>query len=83
MSASEKYTVSGARLLERVKQLLYEGNIRRVRIIHKERTLLDIPVTVGAPAAALMIMMIPTLTAVGALAALLTECTLEVERKEE
>ncbi len=83
MSASEKYNVSGSRLLERVKQLLYEGNIRRVRIIQKDRVLLDIPVTVGAPAAALLIMLTPALAAIGALTALLTECTVEVERDEE
>lgn len=82
MSASEQFTVSGAKLVESIKQLLHEGNIRRVRIIHKERVLLDIPVTVGAPAAALLIIWTPILAAIGALAALLTECTVEVERSE-
>ena len=83
MSVSESFTVSGSRLLERVKQLLYEGNIRRVRVSHKGRVLLDIPVTIGAPAAALVIMLTPALATVGALTALLTECTIEVERNEE
>ena len=77
---TEKFTVSGSQLVEKVKQLIHEGNIRKVRLLHEERTLLEIPLTVGAPAVAIGIMVAPVLAALGAFAALVTECTIEVER---
>ena len=80
---SEKFTVSGSDLVDKVKQLIHEGNIRRVRIIHKEKTVLEIPLTIGAPAAAVLIMAAPVLAALGAFAALVTECTIEVEKIEK
>jgi hypothetical protein len=83
MANKEKFTVSGDQLLGKVKQLIREGNIRRVRIIHDDKTLLEVPLTIGAPAAAIGILAAPVLAAVGALAALVTECTIEVERVEE
>ena len=82
MADKERFTVSGDQLLGRVKQLIREGNIKRVRIIHKGRTLLDIPLSVGAPVAAVGILAAPVLAAVAALAALVTECTIEVEKIE-
>ena len=83
MTIKEKITVSGDQLLGKVKQLIREGNIRKVRIIHKDKTLLEVPLTIGAPAAAIGIVAAPVLSAVGALAALVTECTIEVERAEK
>jgi KaiC/GvpD/RAD55 family RecA-like ATPase len=83
MSTEEKFTVSGDKLVEKVKQLIHEGNIRRVRVIHEGRTVLEIPLSVGAPAAAVTIMVAPVLAALGAFAALVTECTIEVEKIEE
>jgi hypothetical protein len=80
---SEKFTVSGDQLLEKIKQLIHEGNIRRVRLIYKEKTVFDIPLTIGAPVAAAMIMAAPVLAAIGAFAALVTECTIEVEKVEK
>ena len=80
MTIKEKFTVSGDQLLGKVKQLIHEGNIRRVRIIQKDKVLLEVPLTIGAPAAAIGIVALPVLAAVGALAALVTECTIEVER---
>ncbi len=83
MTVKEKFTVSGSQLVDKVKQLIHEGNIRRVRIIHKEKTVLEIPLTVGAPAAAIVILAAPVLAALGAFAALVTECTIEVEKVEK
>ncbi|MBA7616108.1 hypothetical protein ES703_23399 [subsurface metagenome] len=80
---SEKFTVSGEQLVEKIKQLIREGNIRKVRIIHKGKTVLEIPLTIGAPVAAAMIMVAPVLAAIGAFAALVTECTIEVEKVEK
>lgn len=76
----EQFTVAGNQVLEKVKQLIHEGNIRRVRLLHNDRTILEIPLSIGAPAAAISILAAPLLAAVGAFAALVTECTIEVER---
>ena len=82
-TTSERYTISGDRLVEKIKELIHEGNIRRVRLIYKERPIFDIPLTIGAPAAMAIILAAPVLAAIGAFAALVTECTLEVERVEK
>ena len=83
MTDSEKFTVSGNQLVEKVRQLIHEGNIRRVRLLHEGRVVLEIPLSVGAPAAAIGILAAPVLAAVAAFAALVTECTIEVEKVEE
>ena len=83
MATSEKFTVSGSQLVDKVKQLIHEGNIRKVRVLHEGRTVLEIPLSVGAPAAAIGIMVAPVLAALGAFAALVTECTIEVEKTEK
>jgi hypothetical protein len=83
MATSEKFTISGSQLVEKVKQLMHEGNIRRVRLLHEGRVVLEIPLTIGAPAAAIGILAAPVLAAVAAFAALVTECTIEVEKIEE
>jgi len=69
--------------VEKIKQLIKEGNIRKVRVLHEGRTIFEIPLTIGAPAAAIGIMAVPVLAALGAFAALVTECTIEVERVEK
>ena len=83
MPTSEKFTVSGSQLVEKVKQLIHEGNIRKVRVLHEGRTVLEIPLSIGAPAAAIGILAAPVLAALGAFAALVTECTIEVEKTEK
>ncbi len=82
MAKTEKFTVSGSQVVDKVKQLLHEGNIRRVRLVHEDRTLIEIPLSIGAPAAALGILAMPVLAAIGAFAALVTECTIEVEKTD-
>ena len=81
--STERFTVSGSQVIEKVKQLIREGNIRKVRLLHEERTILEIPLSIGAPAAAITILAVPLLAAVGAFAALVTECTIEVEKIEK
>ena len=83
MTTKEKFTISGSQLVEKVKQLIHEGNIRRVRLLHEGRTVIEIPLSIGAPAAAIGILAAPVLAAIGAFAALVTECTIEVEKIEE
>jgi len=83
MTNTEKFTISGSQLVEKVKQLIHEGNIRKVRVIHGEKTIIEIPLSIGAPAAAIGIVAVPILAALGAFAALVTECTIEVEKTEK
>ena len=83
MTTKEKFTISGDKLVEKVKELIHEGNIRRVRVIHKGNTILEIPLTAGASAAVVVALAAPILAALGAFAALVTECTIEVEKVEK
>ncbi|MFC1985517.1 DUF4342 domain-containing protein, partial [Chloroflexota bacterium] len=69
MTTKEKFTVSGSQLVEKVKQLIHEGNIRKVRLLHDGRIVLEIPLSIGAPAAAIAILAAPVLAALGAFAA--------------
>jgi len=74
---TEEFAIDGERLVAKVKELIREGNIRRISVRDKEgKTLLEIPLSIGLVGALLL----PTLAALGALAALVTECTLVVER---
>lgn len=74
----EEYRVRGEELLKKVKQLIEEGNIRKITIKNKEgETLIVLPLTIGVIGAVLA----PVLAAVGAIAALVSECTITVERK--
>ncbi len=72
----ESFKVSGGELLDRVRQIVHEGNVRRVRIRQGDRVVAEFPLTIGIVGAALA----PVLAAVGAIAALVAECTIEVER---
>jgi len=74
----ERVTVAGEDLLKKVKEIIAEGNVRRISIKDKNgRPVVELPLTIGVVDAALA----PVLAAVGAIAALLTECTITVERQ--
>lgn len=75
----QEFTVNGDQVVAKVKELVREGNVRRL-IIKNERgaTLIEIPLTFGVIGAALL----PVFAAIGALAALATRCTIVVEREE-
>ena len=83
MPVTEKFTVKGNEVVEKVKQLIHEGNIRKVRLIHDNNTVFEIPLTVGAPVTVAVILAAPLLAAIGAFAALVTECTIEVEKSDK
>ena len=83
MGETQRFNVKSSEIVEKVKQLIHEGNIRRVRLLHDEKTIIEIPLTVGAPVAVVGILAAPLLAAIGAFAALVTECTIEVEKIEE
>lgn len=74
----EEFKVKGEQLLGKIKEVIAEGNVRRIIIKDKQgNTVLELPMTIGVVGAVLA----PMLAAVGAIAALLTECTISVERK--
>lgn len=74
----ESFKVSGDDLLKKIKELINEGNIRRITITGKNgKTIVEFPLTLGVVGAVLA----PVLAAVGAIAALVTECTISVEKE--
>ena len=74
----ETFKINGGDLLKKVKELIHEGNIRKITIKDKKgTTLIEFPLTIGVVGAAIA----PVLAAVGAIAALVAECTITVERK--
>jgi hypothetical protein len=75
----ESFKVAADQLVDAVKTLIHEGNVRRVIIKQDARIVVEFPLTVGVIGTVLA----PVLAAVGALAAVLTECTVEVERVGE
>ena len=74
----DEMQVQGEHLKEQVKHLIHEGNVRRIIVKHEGHTVVELPVTVGVVGAVLS----PMLAAVGAIGAILTQCTIEVERRE-
>jgi hypothetical protein len=78
-SAYEEIKVEGDRLVAMVKDLLREGNVRRIIIKNEEgKVIIEVPLTFGLVGAIL----VPSLAAIGAVAALVSDCTIAVERKE-
>ena len=74
---TEEFKFDGDKLMGRIKELLHEGNVRRITIQNKEgKTIVEVPLTVGVVGAVLA----PPLAAIGAIAALVTDCTITVER---
>jgi hypothetical protein len=77
---TETIEVEGDNLVAKVKEIVHEGNVRRIIIKNEEgEKLIEIPLTVGVVGAVLL----PALAAIGALAALVAKCTIEVEREED
>jgi len=78
--SKESFSIHGVDLLKKIKELIAEGNIRRITITDKHgKELATFPLTVGVVGAFLL----PTFAAIGAIAALVTECTITVEREDE
>ena len=75
----EQYRVSGDRVVAKLKELLHEGNVRHIVIRNDEgKVLIEIPVTLGVAGA----LFIPVWAAVGAVAAVVSNCTIEIERQD-
>jgi hypothetical protein len=76
---TEEFQVSGDMLVAKIKELVHEGNIRRIMIKNEEgRTLIDVPLTLGVVG----VLVAPQLAAIGAIAALVTHGTIVVEKVE-
>lgn len=79
-TTTEEFKLEGAKVLEKIKDLIHQGNIRRIILKNEDgKTLIEIPLTLGLVGAALL----PTFAAVGALAAVVTRMVLVVERAED
>jgi Domain of unknown function (DUF4342) len=77
---SEEFKISGSEILSKIKDLIHEGNIRRIILKDENgRTFLEIPLTVGIVGAAVA----PVLAAIGAAAALVTKMTIVVEKADD
>lgn len=77
-TTTEQYRLTGDEMISKVKQIVHEGNVRRVIIRNPEgHVIVEFPLTVGVVGAALA----PVWAAVGAIVALVTDCTIEVEKK--
>lgn len=75
----EKIETKGEEALEQLKRLIAEGNVRRVRIRQKDHVIAEFPLTVGVVG----VVLAPVVAAIGAVAALMTDCTIEVQRQEK
>jgi hypothetical protein len=76
----ESFKINGESLLKKVKELIAEGNVRKITIQDKSgKELMSFPLTIGVVGAVFL----PVLAAVGAVAALIGECTITVEREDE
>ena len=75
----EDFKVKGEELLGKARELIHEGNVRRLMIINDDgKTLIEIPLTIGVIGAVLL----PVWAAIGAIAAVVTDCTIRVEKND-
>lgn len=74
----ESIKVESQSMLERLKDLIHAGNVRRVIVQHQGRTIAEFPLTAGVVG----VVLAPVLAAIGALVALLKDCTIQVEKVE-
>lgn len=76
---NEQYQLTGEDVIEKIKQIVHEGNVRRVLVKNAEgHVIVEFPLTVGVVGAAL----VPMWAALGAIVALVTDCTIEIEKKD-
>lgn len=74
----ESFKAEAATVAEKVKKLVHEGNVRRIVVEQRGHTIAEFPLTAGV----LSIMLAPVLAAIGAIVALLKDCTIHVDRTE-
>ena len=74
----ESFKAEGEQVIDKIRELIHEGNVRRVVVQHQGRTVAEFPLTVGVVGAVLA----PVVAAIGAIVALAKDCTIQVERTE-
>ena len=80
MPTTEEHQVKGEGLVAKVKEIIHEGNVRRIIIRNDDgKDLIEIPLTIGVVGT----MLLPAWAAIGAIAALVTNCTILVEREDD
>ena len=77
--AVDSLNAKGGQFIDTIKNLIHEGNVRKVTVKQEDRTIAEFPLTFGVIGAALA----PPLAAIGAITALVTDCTIEVERDHD
>ena len=78
----EKLKLKGGQVLDKVKEVIEEGDARRVSLHKDGRTLIEFPLTIGVGGATAAIFLAPTLAAIGAIAALVSDVEIRIERVE-
>lgn len=72
----EQINVTGSELVEKIKEIIHQGNVTKIIVKSQEKTIVEIPVTAGA----IGMLLAPHLAMLGVLSALVTKCTIEIER---
>jgi hypothetical protein len=80
MLKQNRIKVSGKDLVEKIRQLISRGDVRRVCLRDEEGSLMEIPLAIGDPASPATMLKAPVLAAVNAFATFVNECTVEVEK---
>ncbi|WP_412062585.1 DUF4342 domain-containing protein [Rubrivirga sp. IMCC45206] len=81
--AAEELKVASNQVVDKVRELIEDANVKRITIQREGKVLLEIPLTVGVGAGAAALLLNPVLSAVGALAALVSDITLVIERTDD
>jgi hypothetical protein len=81
---TEEFSINGDALVGKVKELIHQGNIRRIIIKNEEsRVLIEIPMTAGVVGGVMSVVFFPVIAALGAIGALVAHLTIVVEKKDE
>ncbi|AFY95735.1 DUF4342 domain-containing protein [Chamaesiphon minutus] len=79
----EEFTITGDALVAKIKELIHQGNIRRIILKNEEgRILIEIPLTVGVVGSVLSAALFPVMAAVGAIGAMVAHLTIAIEKRE-
>jgi hypothetical protein len=79
----ETIEAEAGHLIKKVEEAIAEGNVRRIFITHKGRTIAEFPLTAGVVGGAVSIVIAPILAAIGAIAAIVTDCKIHIEKVEK
>lgn len=81
-NTTEEFTISGDDLVAKVKELIHQGNIRRIILKSEDRTLIEIPLTVGVVGGVISAALFPVIAAVGVIGAMVAHLTIVIDKKE-